>query len=62
MLTNSETGNKVYIDIDIVFEDFITSITWESIRKRLPGVETFIGREITGLRVRPSSSGNARTG
>jgi hypothetical protein len=59
MITNNETGNKVYIDIDIVFEDFKRSLVWESIKKRLPGVEEFTGYDVTSLRIRASSSGNA---
>ncbi|MFA4835929.1 MAG: hypothetical protein WC749_07680 [Dehalococcoidia bacterium] len=59
MLTNQDAGKLAYIDIDIVFKDFIRSRTWESIKERLPAVEIFTDNNLTGLRIRPSSSGNA---
>ena len=49
----------VYVDIDIVYEDFKRSIKFEKMQEKIPQIEEWLGVKMQMLRLRPSSRGNA---
>lgn len=54
-----QTGDLLYIDVDIIYEDFKRSRIWARIQEKIPAVCGFIGAQAVSLKIRPSSSGNA---
>jgi hypothetical protein len=53
------SGDKLYIDVDILYADFLRSVIWQRIMNKIPAVEVFINAKFTKAFIRPSSNGNA---
>jgi hypothetical protein len=59
MRQDNVVDTHVYVDIDIVYRDFLDkSAIWTRIREKLPLIEVWLENPLVLLRTRPSSRGN----